>query len=609
MSTEKGLPAGDSGILSSVVMLWRLLTPKERVRGILVTGLMLLFACVDAAGVASIMPFLAVLGDPTLVASNPVLSRVYRTGEFESIQSFQMFLGAAAFCVVIASAALRVITTYVSNRYIQMRRYSLGERLMEGYLDQPYEFFLHRNSADLSKTILSEVDEVVYHVLKPTIDLLSYGTVAIVITALLIAVDPLLALIITVVVGGVYGMIYIGVRRLLRKIGAERITANTSRFVAASDVFGGIKDLKVLGREEAYLRRFRLAAARFARYHHMQLTLSATPKYLIEAVGFGGIVALALGLMATRDDLGQVLPLLGLYAFGGYKLLPAAQHIFAGISGLRFGGPAIAALLIDLPSATRRAVPPPENGSRFELTREIAFQHVSHRYAGASSYALEDFTVSISRRTTLGIVGQTGAGKTTAVDLFLGLLIPTHGRILLDGRPLHEVGERTWQRSVGYVPQSIYLADASIAENIAFGVEPANIDQAALERAARVASIHDFITMNLPSGYATEVGERGVRLSGGQRQRLGIARALYHDPEVLVFDEATSALDTATESAIIDAVELLSGQKTIVIIAHRMSTVARCDRIVVLECGRVVGIGSFDELIQSNASFQRIAVA
>jgi ATP-binding cassette, subfamily B, bacterial PglK len=593
---------------AGIRMVREILTPRERWQGMLVLGMNLMRALVDLMGVASVMPFLAVMGNPAMVDTNPVLRRLYEAGGFESVDTFLFALGVGATLLVLASALVRVGSTYVTARWIANRNYTLSTRLLQGYLRQPYEFFLNQNSATLSKSVLSEVKEVVTRVLKPGMEMLASLMVAVLLTGLLIAVDPVLALLITLLVGGGYGALYLGIRRPLRRIGEESVKANRERFTMASEAFGGIKDLKVLGREAAYLDRFRAPARRYARYDYIKGTLARVPRYVVEAIAFGGILAMALVLMATRGNLGEVLPILGVYAFGGLKLLPAVQAIYAGVTSLRFGWPALESVHQDLANETARdGALTSEMPDRFQPREGIRFREVRFRYPKADDFALEELDLTIPMGTSVGFVGQTGAGKTTAIDLLLGLLRPTEGTILLDGVPMEAVGVRSWQRSVGYVPQTIFLADASVSANIAFGVPPDEIDHEAVERAARTAAIHDFVMRELPRGYETEVGERGVRLSGGQRQRIGIARALYHDPAILVLDEATSALDTGTEQSIMEAVARFAGTKTLIIIAHRLSTVERCDQIVVLEGGSVAGIGSMQDLTRWNGTLRRLA--
>lgn len=594
------------GARETLTKLLALFTPSERRRGVLVVLVMLTLAVVEIAGVASVMPFLAVLGDPTMIETNWLLAWLFDAGGFQSTEAFLYALGAGAFALVMLSAVIRIAATYLTSRYTQMRRHSIGRRLLQAYLRQPYEFFLNRNSADLSKSILSEVDTLINQVVKPAMDAIAYGLVMVALGALLVAVDPYVAALVGLIVGGAYLGIYWMVRGPLGRMGNDRVNSNRERFAAASEAFGGIKELKVLGREQVYLQRFEAPSIRFARHHAWFSTLSLAPKFLIEAVGFGSLLGFALYLMVRGENLGQLLPMLGLYAFAGYRLLPAAQHVYASVSALRFGLPAVHEVYDDL-TAVQTHAGRVTGDNDVALDREVSFVGVSYTYPGAPSPAVHDVTLTIGARSSVALVGPTGSGKTTLVDLLLGLVSPTDGQILIDGERLDASRSRAWLSRIGYVPQSVYLADASIAANIAFGLREAEIDPEAVERAARIASLDRFIAEDLPRGYQTRVGERGVRLSGGQRQRIGIARALYHDPQLLVLDEATSALDSGTERAIMDAMESLAGVKTIVMIAHRISTVRGCDQIVVLGSGHVVNTGTYDELCEISPLFRQLA--
>lgn len=596
-------------MLGTFRKLFELLTRRERARGLLVLGIVTAMAVLEVAGVASVMPFLSVMGDPEVVESNPALNRVFTILGFESRERFLILLGAAAFGLVLFSAIFRVFALYAMNRYIQMRRHSIAERLLETYLRQPYEFFLNRNSGDLAKSILSEVDQLVGNVIQPAIHAGAYAAIGIAILALLLVFDPLLALAAAVFIGGLYALVYKLVRGLLGRIGRERVDANRQRFTTAGEALGGIKAVKLLGREHAYLSRFRPASIRFSRHMATNATLGEAPKFVIEAVAIGGVLALAVGLMATRSGIGETLPILGLYAFAGYKLLPAAQNIYNGIARLRFGAAAVDEVHRDLYRRASLAEIHRTPPASLTPCQGICLEGVSFTYPGTPEPALREINLAVPVETTVGLVGGTGAGKTTLVDIILGLLRPAEGRLIVDGAPVSDDNLQAWQQALGYVPQEIFLSDATVAENIAFGVPQEEIDRGAVERAARMAQVHDFVTSELPNGFETEVGERGVRLSGGQRQRIGIARALYHDPEVLVFDEATSALDNVTERAVMEAVHDLHEQKTIILIAHRLSTVEKCDRIFLLEKGRVAESGTYAELLQKSQSFQAMAAS
>lgn len=591
---------------------WRrivgLLTPKERRRGLLVVCLMVVSATMETAGVASVLPFLSVLSDPQLLETNPALRWTFHTIGFASVNEFQLFLGVAALLAVLISAAVRVLTEYRIVRFVELRRHSLSYRLLQRYLRQPYQFFLNRNSADLSKDLLSEVDHVVNSVLYSALRIPAFGFVTLGLVVLLIVIDPMVAMVVATVLGAAYSGLYVGILRMIRRRGKDRVKANRERFTTASEVFGGIKEVKLLGRESAYLRRFAGPSLRYSQHQAVMRTLSTIPRYLIEAIGFGGILALAVSLVAVGEGLEWVLPMLGLYAFAGYRLLPAVQNLYSSFANLRFGLPAAAELHDELrglssahPSRTT------ERAQHFVLDQGITWSEVTFRYPGSSETALADVTLEIPARSTVAFVGETGAGKTTAVDLILGLLSPTEGEIKIDGIPLEGSIVRRWQQSIGYVPQEIYLADDTVLANVAFGVPPSEIDPSAAEESARLARVHDFIVSELPRGYQTVIGERGVRLSGGQRQRVGIARALYSNPTVLVFDEATSAVDTLTEKEVMSALDSFGRDRTLILVAHRLSTVQGADVVFLLDHGRLVDVGGFDDLVQRNPRFRKMA--
>lgn len=583
-----------------------LLSKGERRRGFLVLVMTIAMAFIETISVAAVMPFLAVLGNPAVVESNAQLSWLRQTGGFASTHSFLFALGIAAFAIVIGASLFRALAQYVMFRFINMRRHTIGARLLQSYLRQPYEFFLRRNPAELSKIILSEVEQLIQNIYRPGLQMIAYGVAALVLAGFLIVLDAKLALFVAGVLLGVYGLVYFAVRPVLGRMGQDRLQANQGRFAAVSEVLGGIKALKLSGREAAYLERFMVSSQAFAHYQSVAETLSTVPKFFIEAVGVGGILLLALALMNTRQDLGHVLPLLGLYVFAGYRLLPAAQNVYAGFARLRFGVSNVGDLYQEL-CPVGAARPDAAAVEPMNLRREIVLEKVSYSYPGSDRVALCEISLTIPARTSAAFVGATGAGKTTVVDLIVGLFSPQSGRILVDGRQLDANCLRSWQNALGYVPQDIYLADVSVIENIAFGVNPAQIDRQAARAAAQAARIHEFIENELPDDYDTLVGDRGVRLSGGQRQRIGIARALYHDPQVLIFDEATSALDPATEQAIVEVLAELENNKTLIIIAHRLSSVERCKRVFLLEQGALVDQGSYWELMQSSARFRRLA--
>lgn len=593
-------------ILKSVASV---LTPSERRRALIVLCMAIALGIFEAAGVASIMPFLAVVGNPEIIQDVAPLAWAYEFFGFTSTNAFLIALGVVSIVALVSTSIFRLLTTWVQLRFVSMRRHTLSRRLLEAFLRQPYSFFLNRNSADLSKGILSEANEVINQVLKPLVDTISYAIVSIMLMAFLVYLDPLIALAVTSVLGGGYALIYFSIYRFTRKQGRIRVSANQARFSAVHEAFGGIKEVKLRGLERFFLKRFDGPSKIFAKTQATNAILSQTPRFAIEAIAIGIVLGVTIFLMSTRGDIGAVLPLLGVYALAGYKLMPALQYVYRGMVTLRFGKGALDSISKDLVHSDMENKPrlSMRESVPMSLRQSISLDSLGYAYPKSEHPALRNLNLDIAANTTVGFVGSTGAGKSTAVDLILGLLQPTQGRVLIDGKDLRELDVGAWQQAIGYVPQIIYLADTSISANIAFGIPQEEIDHAAVERAARAAQLHDFIEQQLPQGYDTHVGERGVRLSGGQRQRIGIARALYHDPHLLVLDEGTSALDNLTEAAVMESIHSLAHQKTIILIAHRLSTVRACDQIFLLANGELKGRGTYEQLQENNEVFRDFA--
>ncbi|WP_019558810.1 ABC transporter ATP-binding protein [Thioalkalivibrio sp. ALE12] len=596
-------------MLQTLRKLNALLDPRDRGKVGLLVILMIVTAFMQTAGIASVMPFLAVLSDPNMVYDNEMLRLAYEWLGFESTSSFLYFLGVGAFVLFMTGTALQALNQWAITRFTHMQQYELSRRLMADYLRRPFTFFLNRNSGDLAKTILQETTQAISGALMPAMKLVSQGLLATFIIALLIIVQPWLALTVALGLGSVYAAIYLAARTWLNRIGQDRVEANRQRFTAAAEAFAGAKEIRLLGRERDYLERYREPSKRFASHQANAILLKDLPQYAIEAIAFGGVLVLVLYLMAGDGGLAQALPLIGLYALAGRQLIPAFQKIFHQIASLRFNTAAVDNILKDLGSRSGSTPLPSRTHQPEPLapSQSIQVANITYHYPGHERPALQNVSLEIPVHTTVGFVGSSGAGKSTLVDLLLGLLEPQGGSIRIDGEPLTPDNVRRWQAALGYVPQHIFLADQSVAANIALGVPGDRIDQQAVERAARLANLHDFVTQELPDGYATIIGERGTRLSGGQRQRIGIARALYRDPDVLCFDEATSALDNTTEQAVMEAIHNLSGAKTILLVAHRLATVKPCDRIYVLNKGGIAEQGSYEELANAGTLFHRLA--
>jgi ABC-type multidrug transport system fused ATPase/permease subunit len=563
---------------SDLKKIWGILTPPERRQSVGMLVLVVLMAVAETGSVLSIMPFLSVLSRPTILEDNAWLHALYTGFGFGSRRAFIVALGLASIAFVLGSSAFKTITLHLINRFIHLLRHTISSRLLARYLHQPYEFFLAHNSSVLSRNVLSEVDQLMFNLIQPLSQLVAQGAVLLAMVLLIFLYNPLIAIIFVALVGALYTVIYAVVRRRLARIGAERQAANAQRYQSCKEVLDGIKDVKVAHAAGAYQQAFDQSSRLFSRHLATGDTLAQSPLYMVEAVGYTGLIAMALLLMSQSSDVARVLPALGLYGFAAYRMLPAAQIMYRGFAKLKFSSAALETVGRDLALPVTPADTP---AAALAPQREIRLQGVRYAYPSTPAKAvLDGFDLVIPAGTSVGIVGRTGSGKSTLMDILLGLLEPQAGSLRVDDVPIDASNVAAWQRAIGYVPQHIYLSDASIAENIAFGVPRGAIDAQAVERAARAAQIHDFIANELKDGYATPIGDRGIRLSGGQRQRIGIARALYRDPPVLFMDEATSALDNETEAALTAAIRALSGHKTIVVIAHRQASLAGCDTVV-----------------------------
>ncbi len=576
-----------------------LLTTHERKRASLLLLMILIMALLDMIGVASILPFMAVLTNPSLVDTNLFLNFLFNTSVIFGVSNNQQFLfilGLLVFIMIVVSLLFKAITTYAMFRFIRMREYSIGKRLVEGYLNQPYSWFLNRNSAELGKNILSEVATMNANSIMPFMEIISKGTVSIAIIILLITVDPKIALIVGFLFSGLYFFIFFSIKGYLKRNGKERLESNKSRYLVVNEAFSAAKEIKVSGLEKIYVNLFSNPAYTFARSTAVQGVIAQIPRYIFEILAFGGILLIILYKMTQAGNFNSIIPIFSLYIFAGYRLMPAIQQIYASFTSLTFAAPALEKLYNDLKNL--KSINLNQDKGILPLNKSINLKNIHYNYPNTSRVSLKNINLEIPAKSIVGFVGPTGSGKTTLVDIILGLLEAQNGTLKIDEKVITKENIRSWQRSIGYVPQYIFLKDDSIAANIAFGVSHENINQKALERASKIANLHNFVVEELPNQYQTSIGERGVRLSGGQRQRIGIARALYRNPQVLILDEATSALDSETEKAVMDSVNNLRNDITIILIAHRLNTLRNCDTTFKLDKGQIVNRGTFDELIK-----------
>jgi len=582
-------------------------TAAEHKKAISLFLVTLIMALLDGIGVVSIMPFIMILLNPQILETNLILKNIYTSMKVFGLETnlqFTFFIGVCTFIMLIISLAFKAFTLYKQHSFTSDCEYSLSKRLVEGYLHQPYSWFLNRHSSDLGKTILSDVRIVINRCISPMVVIISQSIVAIALVTVIVIVHYKLAIITIVSFVFAYILIYKFNKNLLSQIGKESARANQSRFLILSEAFGATKEIKIGNLEENFIKLFNRQSANYAKNQAIQNMISLMPRYGLESLALGGVILVILIFLASGRNLSSFLAIIAVYSFACYRILPCLQQIYANIIELRFESTTLDNIYNDLKNLKQKVIYVDSN--LISLKRSINLNNICFSYPKEPRKILKNISLTIPAQKTIGIVGSTGSGKTTLVDIILGLIDAQEGKLEVDGVEINKNNVRNWQRLIGYVPQNIYLADNTIAANIAFGIEEKYIDQKIIERVAKTANINKFIEEELPQKYLTSVGERGVRLSGGQIQRIGIARALYNDPKVLIMDEATSSLDSFTEKEVMKEIYNLSQNITIIIIAHRLSTIEKCKIIFLIENGKLVGQGNFEELSTINTQFRKI---
>jgi ATP-binding cassette, subfamily B, bacterial PglK len=563
-------------------------------------------------GIAAIAPFFAVLGEPRLIDQNGLLHWLYVRGGFSSEHGFVVALGLGFIAVVLIANLVTAIGGLAMNRLALEIGAELQTKLFGEYLRRPYAFHAATNSATLFNNIVHETARVSNGILQSGLNLVTNLVAAGFIVLSVLMLNPAVAVIMLIGLGGGYALIYRCVRAGLLRLGHAHSRAWLEQTKIVSECFGAIREILLLQDrrqfQEIFDRASRDASNTAVRIH----AAAQIPKHVVECVAVAALVATALVAGTRSGGMGPWLGQLTFIAFSAYRLLPMLQQVFAAAVRIRADRAALGRVAPDLlqaPSAGSPALPGDSlrlegDWWRHRPRDDIRLNDVSFQYGLDRARTLVGTNLRIPTRSMVGIVGSNGSGKTTLMDLIAGLLTPTSGELLIDGVALDEGSRRAWQARLAYVPQNVFLLDASIAQNIAFGTPLDQIDARRIIHAARAAQLDDFIE-SLPDKYDHVVGERGIQLSGGQRQRIGIARALYKEAPVLLLDEATSALDGMTEAELIGVLETLRGHTTIILIAHRLSLVRRCDVIFQVEAGRVIGRGSYEELTRESDRFRR----
>lgn len=568
-------------------------------------GLMLISAFVEMVSLGAVLPFLGILIVPEKVFNHPMVQNVVPTFGITSADQLVLPLTVAFGVTALIAGVFRIFLLWASTRIAFASGADLSIEVYRRTLYQPYWVHVTRNSSEVISSITYKVNGVVFEVLLPLLTLISSLVLLVAITVALFAIDPRVASAATIIFGTIYGLITLLARQRLH-LNSQRIAREQTQVIKAlQEGLGGIREVLLEGAQSVYCDVYRKADRPLRWAQGNNIFVATCPRYALEALGMILITALAYFLSLEPGGLAEAMPVLGALAIGAQRVLPALQQSYGNwtrISGTH-------ASLIDTVELLDQSVsgellqPDPTPLNFYD---SIQYKGVSFRYTKEEPWVLKDLNLKILKGSRVGFVGKTGSGKSTALDIIMGLLVPTAGEVLVDGQPIRNLKVRAWQRTIAHVPQSIYLSDNSLAENIAFGVPLEAIDMERVQKAARQAQIEDFIESHT-EGYKALIGERGIRLSGGQRQSIGIARALYKQASVLVLDEATSALDNATEKEVMNSIEGLKRDLTIILVAHRISTVRQCDTIFELDHGRVVMQGTYEQLLDRSPSFRRMA--
>ncbi len=589
--------------------LFNLLSPYQRRRFYVLQLLVILMTIVEILGVASIIPFMALVGDMTQLQQDTFIANFYQISGINSESQFVFILGICVLIMLFISMVISVFTVWGLSMFANKIGTEIADRLYAHYLNQDWLFHASGSSAQLTKKIATETMRVTGAVLVPLMQLNSKVILSLLMSISIFVYDPKVAAIGLSIFAISYFFLFKGVRNRLNTNGIAISEVNEERFRLMNEGFGGIKDVLLMGRDNDFINRFNKTGKTLAYSQGINAALAQAPRYFVELLAFGSMISLILYLIVSHNgNLGMILPIISVYAIGTIKLLPAFQQIYSSIAIIRANIPAFESIQQDLyDSSLREETSKKVEEGYLHPKKQISLEKVRFTYPNKKEPALDGLSISIPINSVIGIVGPSGSGKSTLIDILLGLIEPDQGKLKIDNKIIDSKNCRSWQNTIGFVAQNIFLSEGSIAENIAFGIPNNEIDFKQVEYALKLAHLTE-LTKSLKDGIHTKVGERGIQLSGGQRQRIGIARALYHKAEVLVFDEATSSLDGITEKMIMEAIHNFSGQKTIILIAHRLKTVQKCHKIFFIDNGKVVDHGTYDELIEKNEQFKNMSM-
>lgn len=591
-----------------LLKLYRLFTPRDRLKLLGLLGMMLLAAVLEVAGIGVIPAFVATIADPEGVKAYPVIGDLISYFGIGTQKELLTYGAISMIVVFLVKNGYILFFQYYKTRFIYNRMYEFSRRMMEAYMQAPYTFHLKRNTSELLRNTTQEVKLMVNQFLMPSMEFAQRAVLVIGILLFLFVVEPLITLVVFVFLGLIAGGFLSMTSKKNKYYGKKAQVHRHGAIKSVSQGLGGLKDSRVLNREPYFMNQFNGEARGEVDATQYKAFIGQIPRPLIETLAVAGMLLIAMIMVWQGRTVAGIMPILSLFGMAIVRLMPAIQQVMKMATTLRFSVVSVDPVHDDLQALkkyTKGFDKSRKSSKRLTVQTTIEASNLVYHYPNSDEQALNGVSFTIPRGSAVAFTGPSGAGKTTIADVLLGLLEPQQGKITVDEDSIHQ-NLSAWQRNIGYIPQFIYLADETLRENIAFGLPPEQIDEAQIQHAVDMAQLRDLVE-KLPEGLDTVIGERGTRLSGGQRQRVGIARALYHDPQVLVMDEATSALDNITEKQIINAIDRLKGERTVIMIAHRLTTVEECDKIYFLKDGQVESVGTYQELMEVNDQFRALA--
>jgi len=590
-------------MFSKIKKLFLYLDKKQKNKFIYLQGIVILNSFLEILGVASILPFISLVSNNDIILENNIFSKVYIYFNFSDVNEFILFSGFFVLLLLLISSFSAIVTTVLLSNFANQITAQISIRLFKHYVNQKWLYHLNTSSSYIINNLSQECSRVTGGIADPTMQMISRICFAIPMSLGIFIVNPLVATCGLLIFLFSYFIIYKTIRKKVFNNGIIVSKSSAEKFKVINETFGGIKNVILSNVGMHFMDKFNTQSFASAKATALNTILLRIPKYLIEFVAFGFTVILIIFLNShNKGNFVSIIPQLAFFTLAGYKLLPSFQQIYMNISSIKTNISALNSIEKDLQNSTEKKEIYKENKENFNNFKTIILKDLNFSFKKRKKFQITNLNLNINANSIVGIAGQSGSGKSTIANLILGLLEPTSGEIKIDGKVLDYRNMKSWQKNIGYVPQSIFLCEGSLKENIAFGIDYKNIDNELVEKAVKLAELSSFIN-TLPEYLDTNLGERGVQLSGGQQQRVGIARALYHDPNILIFDEATSSLDENTEKNIMNAIDKFSGFKTIIIIAHRINTLKKCDNIFLIEQGRVVDEMNFESLLKKNTNF------